>query len=408
MRILINGLNFAPELTGIGKYTGEMAQYLAENGHSVRMVTSPPYYPYWKVQKPYRSWRYQKETWKEVDIYRCPLWVPKRPTGLTRLLHLSSFMLTSFPIVLWQKKWRPDVIVTIAPSLFSAISSLTLSKVTGAKAWLHIQDFELDAAFGLGLLRGGKKMFELACQMESSLFKSFGRVSTISNRMVERLYQKGVEKERVVLFPNWVDTELIKPLSQSSKFRYEWGIRDDQVVVLYAGNMGRKQGLDVLAEVARSLADESHILFVFCGEGAAQEKLRDDTHNLDNVRMYPLQPFERLNDLLNLADIHVLPQQADAADLVMPSKLSGMLASGKPVVATALRGSELGKIVAEVGILAPPGDFRELASVLRALSIDEDYRSALGNKARDWVVGNWSKNRVLGDFEKYLQGMIKS
>ena len=407
MRILIYGLNFSPELTGIGKYSGEMAAYLAAQGHAVRVVTTPPYYPYWQVQKPYAAWRYQKEIWERVEVYRCPLWIPKKPSGAKRLLHLLSFAVFSFPLVLQQKKWRPEVIINIAPSLFSALSALFLAKLTSAQTWLHIQDFEVDAAFGLGLLPGSKWGHAIARRMELALFKRFDRVSTISQRMLERLWQKGVEQEKTVLFPNWIDTDLIKPLVQPGRFRKEWAIPDDKIIVLYAGNMGRKQGLEILLVSARLLVDVPEVLFLLCGDGAMRAKLQKDAHDLPNIHFYPLQPLEQLNNLLNLADIHILPQRADAADLVMPSKLSGMLASGKVVVATASPESELGSIVSEVGLLTPPGNVGALSEAIHLLAKNQKQRETLGERGRRWVVSHWAKEKVLHVFEAHLGDMLE-
>ena len=408
MRILIYGLNFAPELTGIGKYTGEMAAFLATQGHEIRVITTPPYYPQWKISKPYTGWQYQHEKWAGVDVYRCPLWVPKKPSGIKRLLHLFSFTLSSFPLMLGQRKWQPEIIINIAPSLLSALPALILAKLTGAKTWLHIQDFELDAAFGLGLLPGSKWGHAISRRMELALFKRFDRVSTISQRMLERLWQKGVEQEKTVLFPNWIDTDLIKPLVQPSEFREEWGIGDDKIVVLYSGNMGRKQGLEILLVSARLLVDVPEVLFLLCGDGAMRAKLQKDAHDLPNIHFYPLQPLEQLNNLLNLADIHILPQRADAADLVMPSKLSGMLASGKVVVATASPESELGSIVSDVGILAPPGDAAQLSGALLTLARNPEQRVDLGEKGRNWVVSHWEMHKVLRTFEAHLKNMLES
>jgi colanic acid biosynthesis glycosyl transferase WcaI len=408
MRLLLIGLNFHPELTGIGKYTGEMAAHLAAQGHEIRVISTPPYYPQWEIAKPYTGRRYQREQWSGVDVVRCPLWVPKKPSAIKRLLHLFSFTLSSFSVVLMQRKWEPEIIINIAPSLFSAFPALLLAQFSGAKSWLHIQDFELDAAFGLGLLQGGKWAYKLAQKLELALLKRFDRVSTISQCMQERLWQKGVAQEKTVLFPNWIDTDLIKPLPRPSAFRKEWGILDDQIVILYSGNMGRKQGLEILIDAARSFLDVPEMLFLLCGDGAVRAELEESAQNLSNVRFYPLQPLERLNDLLNLADIHILPQRADAADLVMPSKLSGILASGKVVVATASPESELGSVVSETGILILPGDVEELSAALLALAKDPAQRAVLGKQGREWVCSHWAKEAVLDAFEQELGDVLES
>src|ERR1700733_7781671 len=153
MKILIYGLNYAPELTGTGKYTAEMAEALAALGHDVRVVCAPPYYPEWKVADGFTWWRNRREVMRGVQLWRAPLWVPKRPSGLKRLMHLASFAAASLPALAAHVRWRPQVVMTIAPSLLNAPAALALSYVTRARSWLHIQDFEVDAAFDLGLLK---------------------------------------------------------------------------------------------------------------------------------------------------------------------------------------------------------------------------------------------------------------
>src|SRR5215468_7357257 len=113
MRILIYSANFAPEPTGVGKYSGEMAAWLADRGHEVRVVAAPPYYPDWKLDPAYAWPPFRREQWKGVTVYRAPLWVPKAPGGLARVLHLLSFAITSLPLMLAQLHWRPDLVITV-------------------------------------------------------------------------------------------------------------------------------------------------------------------------------------------------------------------------------------------------------------------------------------------------------
>ena len=354
MKILLYGINFAPELTGIGKYTGEMAAWLAAQGHDVRVVTAPPYYPDWQVRPGYSGTTWRRERWQGVDVWRCPLWVPAQPGGAKRLLHLASFALGSLPVMLRQIFWRPDVVWVVEPALFCAPTAWGVARLGGARAWLHVQDFEVDAAFDLGLLKGdGIKRLVLGA--ERWLMRRFDRVSTISQRMHQRLLDKGVLPAKAVLAPNWVDISAITPMptgqSAAGSFRAELGIAPDAVVALYSGNMGGKQGLELLADVAELCQAQAGpaqpaIVFVFCGNGAGRADLVQRCAGLAHVHFLDLQPMERLNALLAMADVHLLPQRADAADLVMPSKLTGMLASGRPVLATAHPGTELALVVA--------------------------------------------------------------
>jgi len=138
MRILIYGINYAPELAGIGKYTGEMAHWLTGHGHEIRVVTAPPYYPKWRVWGGYSSRRYKLENSNGVKLYRCPLWVPEKVSGLKRILHLMSFAFSSAPVLISLIFWKPRVVLNVAPAIFTAPMALVAARLSGAKAWLHI------------------------------------------------------------------------------------------------------------------------------------------------------------------------------------------------------------------------------------------------------------------------------
>ncbi|MDM0036406.1 glycosyltransferase WbuB [Variovorax sp. J22P271] len=405
MKLLVYGINFAPELTGIGKYTGEMVAWLAARGHEVRVVTAPPYYPDWSVRAGYSGSRYAREDWRGATVYRTPLWVPRKVTGLKRLVHLASFALSSLPTLLAQWRWKPDVVWVTEPPLFCSPAALAFARLRSAKAWLHIQDYEVDAAFELGLLKGAG-VRSIVAAAERGLMRRFDRISTISSRMMERASHKGTEAARLVSLPNWADVSAVQPLQAASPYRAELDIAHDAVVALYSGNMGAKQGLEVLAEMARLLQHEPGLTFVFCGNGAGRTELMQRCAQLSNVRFLDLQPVERLGDLLGLADIHLLPQRADAADFVMPSKLTGMLSSGRPVVAGARPDTELGKVAAQCGLAVPPDDARAFADAVLTLASQPDLRRQLSLRARAFAEANFDRDAVLARFEKDLEACI--
>ena len=293
LKLLIYGINYSPELTGIGKYSGDMAEWLAAAGHDVRVVTAPPYYPDWAVWPGYSASRYVREQVKGVLVFRTPIWVPRKVTGLRRLLHLASFALASVPALLAQWRWKPDVVWVTEPPLFCAPAALAFARLRSAKAWLHIQDYEVDAAFDLGLLKG-ERLRSWVASGERWLMRSFDRVSTISLRMLERASAKGVEAGRLISLPNWADISAIRPMSSPSPYRAELGLAPDAIVALYSGNMGAKQGLELLAEVAQLLHGRSSIQFVFCGNGAGRADLMDRCSKLANVRFLDLQPRDTM------------------------------------------------------------------------------------------------------------------
>jgi colanic acid biosynthesis glycosyl transferase WcaI len=456
VRILIHGLNFAPELVGVGKYTGEMAEWLAVRGHDVRAVTAPPFNPKWKVAPGFSPWRYSRQSYScpqegdrrefvfaagshdcadilaqgsgqpvlaeavqladpprvasahavgRLTVFRCPVWVPQQPSATKRIAHVASFALASFFVMLRHSLWQPDVVLVIEPTLFCLPAAWVTGHLCRAKTWLHIQDFEADAGFELGLLRSDALQRAVAW-VERRSMSAFDRVSTISGKMLFKLLQKGVAPSACFIFPNWVDTGAIFPLLKPSPFRSELGIPANDIVALYSGTMARKQGLEVLAEAACRLAGRAGLRFVFCGEGPGQAMLANLTRQLPNVQWIPLQPFERLNDLLNLADIHLLPQKADAADLVMPSKLTGMLASGRPVIATCRPDTQLAQTVTGRGIVVEPGEAAAFAAAIEQLAADPGLREQLGRNARNYALSALEKESVLSDFDQALLALI--
>lgn len=394
-RLLVVALNYAPDKTGIGKYVGEMTEWLAAQNVDIRVVTAPPYYPAWSVSPGYSGRRYSKESLAGAVVYRCPIWVPRYPRAAARILHLLSFAISSLPVILWQAlTWRPNVVFVVEPPLGAAPVARLAAGLCGARSWLHVQDFEVDAAFGLGMLRA-PLLQRVILGAERWLMRSFDHVSTISDAMRSRLKGKGVPTERIVSFPNWVDTGLIRPIDETNALRAELGILPNTRIVLYSGNMGEKQGLEIVLEVAQCFASDPEVLFLMCGDGAVRPRIARAAAEIGNVRLIPLQPLARLNELMNLADLHLLPQREGTEDLVLPSKLTAIMASGRPVVATARSGSDVARAAANGGIVVPPGDLRSFTGAIRSLLADETLRLTLGAAGRAYAVEHWEREKVL-------------
>jgi colanic acid biosynthesis glycosyl transferase WcaI len=342
-----------------------------------------------------------------MRVYRAPLWVPKVPGGTKRVLHLASFAISSLPLLLRNILfWRPHVLWCVAPALVCAPGAALAARLCGALAWLHIQDLEIDAAFELGLLRG-KAIRERSLASERALFRAFDRVSSISPHMVDKLREKGVSAGRALLFPNWVDTDAIRPMPSTNSFRRSLGIPDSAFVALYSGTMGAKQGLELMAAAARRLVGEQDIHFLFCGQGAGRQSLRAACEGLPRVHWLPLQPAERLSELLSTANVHLLPQLRDADGLVLPSKMTGMLASGRPVVATADIGTELAWWVKDCGCVVAPGDDEGFAKALLGLSQSPERCHTLGGQARQRAVERLSRDVILSNFVAAMEGAIE-
>jgi len=409
MRLLIIGLNFAPELTGIGKYTGEMAAWFAARGHKVSVITTRPYYPEWTRTPGFAAWTWRSETWQGCHVIRCPLYVPGRPTGPRRILHLSSFGLSSIPAATVQAaSGRADIVAVMAPTLLSAPVGLAVARLMSAKAWLHVLDLEVDAAFELGFVRS-RYLIAAARKLERSLMRHFDLVSTISLKMQEAIERKGVASERMMLFPNWVDTQQYFPMEKPVQLRHELGIPNDRCVVLYSGSMGQKQGLEHVIAAARLLTSQSAVspLFLLAGAGPMRMELQRSAGDLPNVRFLPLQPVERFNEFLNVGDIHLLPQRRDASDLVMPSKLLAILAAGRPVIATVPPGAEIARTLTEAGVITPPENPVALAAAIEALAADPERRQALGAVAGQLARRSMGSEAILGRAEVRLLELLE-
>ncbi|MBZ9937946.1 WcaI family glycosyltransferase [Mesorhizobium sp. BR1-1-16] len=363
-RVLVYGMNYAPEMAGVGRYTGEIAEHLAAGGKDVIVVTTPAHYPGWVVQAPYRN-GYQTEQLNGVTVVRCPLLLRKQMEGVWRLIAPISFAATSLPAVLWQFiRHRPDTVLCIEPTLIAAPIAVLAAKLTGAKTILHVQDLEVDAAFAVGHIGSKPWLRRLGYSFERWVMRAFDRVVTISNRMAEKITEKGVAEANISVIRNWVDLDQIFPVEGRSPYRDELDYDDDTFIVLYSGNLGAKQGLHILLDAADALKDNRSIRFIIAGEGPAKDDLIARYDHLETVRFLPFQPYSRLNAFLNMADLHALPQDANAADLVLPSKLGGMLASGRPIVVTAASDTEIFEFLGQAAFITPPGDSSRLAEAI--------------------------------------------
>jgi colanic acid biosynthesis glycosyl transferase WcaI len=347
-----------------------------------------------------------------VTVIRCPLWVPRKVTAIKRIIHLASFGLSSIPAVLWMAlRERPDVIMTVEPSAFCMPTTWLAARLTGAKCWLHVQDFKIDAAFELGILRSplARKLISAA---ESFWMRRFDRVSSISPNMMLHLVAKGVDETRTSALPNWVDCDLMRPLDQDADFcqrsaREAFGIDPNKFVALYAGNMGAKQGLEMLTEAAQHWHrdGQANIQLVICGDGTARQRTAEATKHLPNVLMLPVQPGDQFNRLMNCADVHLLPQKGNAADLVMPSKLTGMFATGRPVIAGAAAGTQIADVMGTLGLVVPPDDVPAMVEAVRVLAADPSRCKAFGANARQYAVRHLSRDPILNHFRSQLHSL---
>lgn len=409
MRILLYGINYAPELTGIGKYTGEMAEWLAERGHDVHVLTAMPYYPEWEVHSKYKGNIWHTERIEGVNVHRVPLYVPKEVSVMKRIMHEFSFLLSTIPFwlrFLVEKKF--DVVFCIAPPFHLSIAPWLYNMLKPGIRINHIQDLQVDAARDLGMIKN-KRFLDIMFALELFFLKKGTRVSTISGGMQKKILNKGIAAGDMFFFPNWVDSKTIFPLPKEESLRQDMGFNMFDKIVLYSGNLGEKQGLDAIIRIAERFTLQSEVKFVICGSGGAKDNLRQqaDSAGLENVFFFPLQPYEKLSRLLAIADLHLVLQKGSAADLVMPSKLTGILAAGGCALVTANPGTALYEVIKEhdMGILVPPDDESALGEgITQGLY---GGSTQIKKNARDYAEQYLDKKQILLSLERELQALMR-
>ena len=407
MKLLVYGINYYPEAIGIGKFSGEMCEWFAAQGHEVHVITAMPYYPAWSVLDGYKNRGWFSEQAKGVTIQRCPIYVPKHASGLNRIFHELSFAISSI------RYWVPaifrkyDVILSVAPPLQIGLPAIFYNIFHRALLIYHVQDLQLDAAMKLKLINN-RIVLRLISMLEKFLLRKSSFVSTISEGMKRKIIEKGVSINKVIDFRNWTDTNYLFPEPSDADTRKYFNIPEGQKVVLYSGNLGEKQGLEILADAAEQLK-HSNVVFLIIGEGAYKKRLEADINSrgIVNVMLFPLQPYDKMGRILNIADLHLVLQKKAAADLVMPSKLTAILSVGGCAIVTADEGTALYDLVTlnDMAIVVEPENPKALAeAIVRNVNADlSRYR----DNARLYAVNCLDKQAVLEKFERFLSTEIK-
>ncbi|WP_419801740.1 WcaI family glycosyltransferase [Mucilaginibacter sp.] len=367
-RVLVQGINFFPERTGMGKYTAGMVDYMVQQGIACTVVTSYPFHPEWKVKPPYKNGSYQKETAHNglLTIYRCPMYVPPNPTGVTRIIQETSFILSSSLILtklIFQKKF--DAFIIISPPFHLALVALAYRFFRKTKIVYHIQDLQIDLANELKLIKS-KRVVNLMFKIEKYILRKVDYVSTISEGMIKKIKQK--RNIEVINFPNWVNTKQFFPMEDRASLKSKWNFSESDFLVMYSGNLGEKQGLEMILDVAIKFEQLKEVKFIICGNGAYKIRLIEQANKLkiNNVNFISLQSEEVFNSFLNIADVHLIIQKKNVADLVMPSKLTTILAIGGQVIATASPQTTLYNVITNnrLGKVIEPDDVQQLCEAI--------------------------------------------
>ncbi|MGV0102770.1 Colanic acid biosynthesis glycosyltransferase WcaI [Nostoc sp. DSM 114160] len=400
MRILIYSYNYYPEPIGIAPLMTELAEGLVKRGHEVRVVTAMPNYPERQIYQEYRGKWYVNEYKNGVQIQRSYVWIRPQPNLLDRVLLDASFVVTSFVPALIG--WRPDVILSTSPSLPSCVPVALLGWLRACPVILNLQDILPEAAVHVGLLKN-KLLIRLFTLLEKFAYRTATKISVIADGFVENLRSKGVEADKIVQIPNWVDVNFIRPLpKEDNPFRTAHNL-NGKFVVLYSGNIALTQGLESVVKAASVLRHIPDIVFVIVGEAKGLQRLQQECLDCgaDNVMLLPFQPRKDLPQMLAAADIGLVVQKKNVVSFNMPSKIQVLLASGGALVASVPDNGTAAKAIRQSGggVIVPPEDPQALAMAILDLYQNPEKVKTLGYKSRQYAVEQYAFEQALNQYE---------
>jgi colanic acid biosynthesis glycosyl transferase WcaI len=384
MRIVVWGINYSPERTGIAPCNAAMCEFLAANGCEVTMLTTFPYYPAWKKRAIDRGRIFHCEMINGVRILRCWHHVPRRLSTLRRVLHEFSFAVHALARLMFMQ--RPNALIVVSPPLLAGAFARFYCWAKGGRYWLHLQDLQPDAAINLGMVKS-PVLIRAFRALELFAYGGAWRISSISAGMLDILRKRGAEESKLRYFPNGTEHYVEVP---KGRFRAGNRFDSDKFLVVYSGNLGVKQGLQHLVH-AMGCIREPAIQLVICGEGAERNRLFESAAGLQNVWFKGVQDPVDYNSMLADADLMVVSLASGSGSAFFPSKLLSACAAGKPVLAICDNDSELASIVQmnQCGIVVQPSDTEAIARSLEDLANDRVRTTRMGAAAKQVAARFW-------------------
>jgi colanic acid biosynthesis glycosyl transferase WcaI len=404
VRIVLVSMNYRPEHAGIGPYAGQIAEGLAAGGAHVRAIAGVPHYPAWRIPAEYRTTFRRRERLDGVDVLRLRHYVPARQSALHRGLYEGTFLGQALTTRLTPP---PQVVLAISPSLSSAVAGLRIAHRYGVPGILLVQDL-MGAAAAQSGIRGGGTVATLTNRVERSLLSKASAVAVIHESFVPRVRSMGIANERIHVIPNW--THIAPPTGDRQRVRARLGWDADEIVMLHAGNMGLKQGLDVVVDAARRAGRLGERLrFVLMGDGNQRAHLEHIGAGLPNLAVVPPVPGDGFPDVLNAADVLLVTQRASVLDMSIPSKLTSYFAAGRPVLAAVAPdgGTAVEIERSGAGVLVKPEDPGALLNAALSLRDSPDKRESLGLAGQRYAATRLDRAAALGRITDLIEGVLR-
>ncbi len=372
-KILIVGINYRPETTGIAPYSSDVAEHFAANGHQVTVITGFPHYPAWRVERGERRMR-AEEFRDGVRVLRRRHFVPSLQTAIRRAVYEATFFVHGA----LSRPGPSDVVFGIIPSLSGGVLARLFAARARVPYGLIFQDLMAPAARQSGI-GGGARVAGVTGAVERWATARARSVAIASESFRPYLLDIGVDERRIVELPNW--SHLGTPTADRAVTRDRLGWPADCTVVLHAGNMGLKQGLEQIIEAARR-ADSLGIpvIFVLMGEGSQRKALEVEAREIDRLQFLSFQPEDEVPNILAAADVLLVSERATVIDMSLPSKLTSYFAAGRPIVAAVPPDGSTAREIERsgAGIVVPIGDADELNAAVARLTADPEWAASLG------------------------------
>jgi colanic acid biosynthesis glycosyl transferase WcaI len=399
MKILIHTMYYLPEMGSAPILMDELGASLAARGHEVEIVTTIPRPPH---NRGYEGRLFVRETRNGVRVKRFPTNFTAHHIG--RLIAWTIYTLATF----WNLRTvrRGDVVFLRLPPLQLGLTGILARRLRGARVVLNVQDIHPDLSIESGLLRNPLAI-KAALRFEKAMYDGCDHIVVISEGFKKNLLAKGVSPEKIAVLPNWVDTDLVRPLPKDNPVSRRYGLHD-VFTVMYSGtiSISSYETLVRILEAARLLGDASGLRIVIVGDGfkSADLKAKADELRLRNVDFLPFQPYADLPNLLAAADGLLVPLDKDKSFLSVPSKLYNFLAAGRPILGLATETSEVYQIIreADCGLCAPPDDPVRIADVFRTLQKDPARRETMAANGRRLAEERYSRRRIVAAFEDLM------
>ncbi|WP_249417121.1 glycosyltransferase [Streptomyces sp. TS71-3] len=394
--MLLVSTNYAPEHTGIGPYATQIAEHWAARGHETHVLTGMPHYPSWRLDPAYQgAWR-RTERRAGVLVHRRRHTVPPRQTAVRRALFEASVL--AHGLLAPPRTGRLDAVLAQMPSLAGGLLGARLAARHRVPYIPVVQDL-MGAAAAQSGIRGGARAAGLAERAEAYALRSAALVGVIHETFVDRVTALGVDRDRIRLVPNW--SHVRGPLRPRAGTRARLGWPAGQTVVLHSGNMGLKQGLEVLVEAARR---DPSVRFVLMGDGNQRAGLARLAAGVPNLDLLPPAATDDFPEVLAAADVLAVTQRASVLDMSVPSKLTSYFASGRPVVAAVSPGGGTAQEVRRsgAGLLVDPENPAELLAAVRRLAADTALADTLGAAGPRHVAAHLSRRAGLARIDALI------